>query len=801
MIGCFSLLILITAIAALVVVLRGNERLRAVKRRMDVLEQAFDSFRRAGDAAVEGQQVAQSQQKAAGAEVSEPFEPAEPTDRELPPGGFEPGEEEEEVPNLPRAEQDASGFQPISTPSRARPRWTTWSIKDLEKSLGARLPVWIGAVALILSGAFLVKVSFERGWLVPQLRVAFGIIFGGVLLGAGEWLRKPAYRIAQGLSAAGIAVLFVSFYAGVNLYHLISPAAGFGFMALTAAVAVVLSLRQGAMVAVLGLVGGFVTPQLVQAGEPDPRLLFVYLLLLQAGLLAVARKKSWPGLAAVGYCGGLIWLGIWLLTTFEAEHSLWLGLFVVASAGLFVGATLVTHGETPWETSKSARWLTRVTLVGGLAGLGALTVRADFQVLDWAFVGLLGAGCLVLARIKEEFHPFAWVAAGATALLFALWIGSAPAVTGGRLLATAVAFGLLFGAGGYIAHRGSKLMASWCTLSAASGTVFLLLAYWGAQELDLSIPWGLVSLVIGGLYAAAAVPLFRQRSHSMQLEQALAALAVGATSAISLAVPMQLERSSLAVAWALEVTALVWLAGRLGVPVLRTLAWIAGVLVTLHLVHPELVDLNVGNHLVFNWLLFMYGIPFVAFSAAAYFAAQQGEEKLSEALQWGSIIFGIVLVSLEVRQYFRPGDVDATRLFFAERGALTIAWLALAWGLLRAAERWPLRSLTWGGTGLGGVALAYAIFDQGLIANPAWRHFAVGDTPIFNALLWVYGLSAILMLVLARKLADPARKWLGRALNCGALVNCLLLVTLEVRQAFRGSYLDRGTASPYLSSL
>ncbi|MEE8367042.1 MAG: DUF2339 domain-containing protein [Thermoanaerobaculia bacterium] len=109
--------------------------------------------------------------------------------------------------------------------------------------------------------------------------------------------------------------------------------------------------------------------------------------------------------------------------------------------------------------------------------------------------------------------------------------------------------------------------------------------------------------------------------------------------------------------------------------------------------------------------------------------------------------------------------------------------------------------MSWGGTGLGGVALADAIFDQGLIANPAWRHFAIGDTPIFNALLWVYGLSAILMLVLARKLADPARKWLGRALNCGALVNFLLLVTLEVRQAFRGSYLDRGTASPYLSSL
>jgi uncharacterized membrane protein len=59
--------------------------------------------------------------------------------------------------------------------------------------------------------------------------------------------------------------------------------------------------------------------------------------------------------------------------------------------------------------------------------------------------------------------------------------------------------------------------------------------------------------------------------------------------------------------------------------------------------------------------------------------------------------------------------------------------------------------------------------------------------------VWVYGLPAILLLVLAQKVASSFRRGLVLAANLGALWNLLLLVTLEVRQVFRGDYLDRGT--------
>jgi uncharacterized membrane protein len=75
---------------------------------------------------------------------------------------------------------------------------------SLEEKLGTRLPVWIGSIALALAGAFLVKLSFERGWLAPPVRVALGVLFGVGVLAAGEVVRRrPAMeRISQGLAAA-----------------------------------------------------------------------------------------------------------------------------------------------------------------------------------------------------------------------------------------------------------------------------------------------------------------------------------------------------------------------------------------------------------------------------------------------------------------------------------------------------------------------------------------------------------------------------------------------------------------------
>jgi uncharacterized membrane protein len=72
--------------------------------------------------------------------------------------------------------------------------------------------------------------------------------------------------------------------------------------------------------------------------------------------------------------------------------------------------------------------------------------------------------------------------------------------------------------------------------------------------------------------------------------------------------------------------------------------------------------------------------------------------------------------------------------------------------------------------------------------------------PVLNALLLAFAVPAVLLVVAMRleALLDEAATWsrlLRRAWGAAALVLLFLLVSLEVRQAFRGGFLDTGAAS------
>ena len=56
-------------------------------------------------------------------------------------------------------------------------------------------------------------------------------------------------------------------------------------------------------IAVLGLLGGFLTPILLSSGQNQPIPLFSYLLLLNVGLAWVAYKKRWPALTVLSAIG------------------------------------------------------------------------------------------------------------------------------------------------------------------------------------------------------------------------------------------------------------------------------------------------------------------------------------------------------------------------------------------------------------------------------------------------------------------------------------------------------------------
>jgi uncharacterized membrane protein len=176
-----------------------------------------------------------------------------------------------------------------------------------EQFMGAKLFAWIGGFALFLGVAFFVKYSFEHNLISPELRVAIGFVVGASLVIGGLLLKRKENAVtAQTLCATGILVLYAVTFACRAYYHF----AFFGFiptfllMTLITAIAFLLAVRLNAMVvAVLGIAGGFLTPVLLSTGEDHPLGLFVYVALLDVGLLAVAQRQRWNALPILGALG------------------------------------------------------------------------------------------------------------------------------------------------------------------------------------------------------------------------------------------------------------------------------------------------------------------------------------------------------------------------------------------------------------------------------------------------------------------------------------------------------------------
>lgn len=676
---------------------------------------------------------------------------------------------------------------------------------SIEERLGVRLAVWIGSIALALAGAYLVKYSVDQGWFSPAVRVSMGLAFGLAMIAAGERLRRSSARVSQGLSAAGVADLFACLLAAVQLYELVPPGVGFALMAATTALAVVLALRQGPIVAVVGLVGGFLAPALIRVSEPDARNLFGYLLLLEVGLLAVSRRRGWTGVSMLASGAGLLWALAWIAGPLQPGDAVWLDLFLVLTAGT-AAATAMTGAPRTGRTAPAL--LAGGTAVLSLFAAAQLAQQTGNSPTEWASFALIASGLIVLGRIDGALAGLAWVAAGVGAAMLIGW-SSGEADDPGRRLLTTLALGALFAVGGYVAaiafaRRGAPRPALWMALSAAASVAYFLIAFATSEQRHREMPWGAWAVGLAVLYALAAVGFARRRGPAATAWDApLAAAAVAATAFASLAVPIELERAWLSLAWAVEVPVLLFLAGRFRIPALTLLARALAVLVVLRLAfNPGVVDYPIGPGRLLNWLLPGYGVPLLAFAAGAWLSHRQRDRITAGGLELGALALAFAYLTVEIAQIFHPGEPDGTPVSLAQWGSWTAAWLLLGWGALAAGRRTDREALALGGIGVVWIGLGATLLAQGLLANPFWFHRPIGATPVWNLLLWIYGVPAALLVAAAREASRRAAEGRGaeavpffaglsaRMWRVTALGLAFGLVSAEVRQLFHGTYLD-----------
>lgn len=202
-------------------------------------------------------------------------------------------------PPLPAAPAPAPA-EPLPRPpaTPARPK------ESLESAIGSRWLVRVGAGALFLGVAFLLKYSFDQGWLGPLPRLLGGAAAGLVLWALGWHWRGRYAALAQGLFAAGSGLLYLVAWAARAVFDLIGHGPAFAAMlAVTAATLHAAHAMRALVPAVMGLCGGFLTPLLLGGEAEAPHALFGYAALLSAAAMLLRWRHGWWVLAPLCTAG------------------------------------------------------------------------------------------------------------------------------------------------------------------------------------------------------------------------------------------------------------------------------------------------------------------------------------------------------------------------------------------------------------------------------------------------------------------------------------------------------------------
>jgi uncharacterized membrane protein len=686
---------------------------------------------------------------------------------------------------------------------------------SFEQQFGARLPVWIGGVALALAGFFMVKYSIETGLLSPTVRVVLGIIFGVGLLYAANWVRtKPEFsngtRIAQALSGAGIADLYVSIFAATSLYGLVPTFIGFAGMAAVTATAVVLSLRHGMPIALLGLVGGFLTPAMVGSQDSQAPILFIYLYFVLTGLMVVIRKQCWWLMAIPAVLGAFLWVCLWLFGShFTPGDTIYLGLFLMA-----VSATVVASSKQQYDADsaditdlfKVTSALNYLTLGGAMLLTGIIAAHAGFGLMEWGLFGLLSLGGVGLAFFNQKLYGLVpWVSMAVNAVMLVAWNTSD---TNAFALTVGI-FGALYIGSGYLLQSRSEKPLIWAGLTAAASIGYYLLGYYELRYTDLvsGIPlfWGMLALAFAGLGTYVLQNIIREVPNDHPQKQHLMAIyAATGTAFLSTALTIELPREFLSVAFAAQLFAMTWINTKVDVKVLRyiisLLACVFGfllipqILLLLQLTAYSLVEaklaLQDGIPMV-NWPTFQLGLPALFFVIGSYLLRTQQDDRLVRSLEISAIaLIGVMGYYLTRHAFHVDENVLFVKAGFVERGVITNILFVYGVSCLWIGRNFARQAITLSGLVLCGVAVFRIGYFDFVSYNPLWREQMVGEFPIFNALLLTYGLPILWAWRATLELPHAGKPEWSKYGYGFILLLSFVLISMNVRQIFRGTYLN-----------
>lgn len=691
-----------------------------------------------------------------------------------------------------------------------------------EERFGTRWVVWVGGLALALGGIFLVRYSIEQDLLGPGVRVFFGALLAAGLIAGGEWTRRkerfsgfqglPTAHIPSILTAAGTAVAYATVYASYALYGFVDAPLAFVLLGIVALATLGAALLHGPALAALGLVGAEVTPILVSSDSPNYWALYVYLAVVTAASFALARARMWRWLAVTAIVFGLLWM----LPGIDDTRVPALGPHAFhAMVGFALATVLIVAGLLfgPPAERDEVDAVSSGALAAYVLAAAALVVAWHHDPLAFTVLALMAfatvavawrtdaaAGAVPAVAVLVVLVVIAWsvrpvveyliVPGGPTAGVIP---DPARAYTGFHLVVGAF-FALMFGGAGFLAQGRSErplVPLLWAVSGALTPVAILVALYYRVAGWERSFPFAGLALLLAALFALATEQLAR-RAPRPGGAAAQAIFATGAIASLALALTFALEKGWLTVALALMVPGIAWITLQRPLPMLR---WLAAVIVALVMARigwePRIVGSDVGATPIFNWLLYGYGVPALAFWVGGYLLRRRADDIPARTVDAAAILFTVLLCFLEIRHYVNGGDVYLASSGLAELALQVSVGLALTIGLERLRGRTHSVIHDAAAIIIAGLSLAGIVLGLMIAENPLLTGAPVGGG-LFNLILLGYGLPALLAITLAliTRTTRPMPYRAAAAVTSVALA--LMFLSLEVTRAFHGPVLTAG---------
>ncbi|AVH29420.1 DUF2339 domain-containing protein [Vibrio diabolicus] len=311
-------------------------------------------------------------------------------------------------------------------------------VQSLFSNIQENWLVWVGALAMLIGGGYLVQVIGSHIEFSPLMRVSFAFVLSLLMVLVGEWFHRKEQQNpqratrAQGftyvpaaVTGTGLTGIYCTVIFAFVVYQMLTPSVSLIILAAAAFCSLALSLQQGPLMAVLGLIGGYTAPLWIGGSEPNYFLLAGYIsaISVAATLLMQKVRSAWisPSIALPHV--------VWMLLLIESMplETLFSWLAIYLSITLYLIFTVPRLGWTlnPRYHHCQNKWTnppTATSLAIALLTFSAVTRMPELDTLQMVYCYALLVATVWLPAVRtgwslRVFLPSILVSATALVVL------------------------------------------------------------------------------------------------------------------------------------------------------------------------------------------------------------------------------------------------------------------------------------------------------------------------------------------------------------------------------------------------